>query len=70
MIALIEKYFIVLAVPEEKRFLSRLHITHSYMVHSVLLKEEVEPPVCIPCDELLAVEHVFVCVFFFFFFLI
>ena len=69
MIALIEKYFIVLAVPEEKRFLSRLHITHSSMVHSVLLKEEVEPPVCIPCDELLAVEQVFV-LFFSSFFLI
>ena len=36
--------------------ISRLHIGHSYVTHSFLLKGE-EPPVGIPCDELLTIEH-------------
>jgi ribonuclease HI len=40
----------------EETIISRLHIGHSYMTHSFLLKGE-EPPVCIPCDELLTIEH-------------
>ena len=34
-----------------------LHIGHSFIIHSFLLKGE-EPPVCIGCDELLTIEHI------------
>ena len=36
--------------------MARLHIGHSFITHSFLLKGE-EPPMCIGCDELLTVEH-------------
>ena len=36
---------------------SQLHIGHSYVTHSFLLKRE-EPPMCIACDERQTVEHV------------
>ena len=37
--------------------ISSLHIGHSYITHSFLLKGE-EPPVCITCDKRLTVEHI------------
>ena len=40
----------------EEMVLSRLHIGHSYMTHSFLLKEE-DPPFWIWCNELLSLEH-------------
>lgn len=40
----------------EETVISRLHIGHSYVTQSFLLKGE-EPPVSIPCDELLTIEH-------------
>ena len=51
--------FLVPVLTEEKRLLSldyTLH-GHSYMTHSFLLKGE-GPPVCIPSDESLTVEHI------------
>ena len=36
--------------------LSGLHISHSFMTHSFLLKGEYSP-FCIPCNELLSLEH-------------
>ena len=42
----------------EESVLSRLHIGHSYLTHSFLLKEEEEKPVCIGCDENLTIEHI------------
>ena len=34
-----------------------LHIGHSFLTHSFLLKGE-EPPVCIGCDKRLTLEHI------------
>ena len=43
---------------KEESVLTRLHIGHSYLTHSFLLKEEEEKPVCIGCDENLTIEHI------------
>ena len=37
--------------------MARLHIGHSFLTHSFLLKGE-EPPVCIGCDKRLTLEHI------------
>ena len=37
--------------------MARLHIGHSFITHSFLLKGE-EPPVCIGCDKRLTIEHI------------
>ena len=37
--------------------MARLHIGHSFITHSFLLKGE-EPPVCIRCDKRLTIEHI------------
>ena len=43
---------------KEESVLTRLHIGHSYLHHSFLLKEEEEKPVCIGCYEILTIEHI------------
>ena len=40
----------------EETVVSSLHIDHSYMTHSFLLKGE-DPPFCIPRNDLLSLEH-------------
>ena len=42
---------------KEEAVIARLHIGHSFITHSFLLKGE-EPPVCIGCDEVLTIEHI------------
>ena len=42
---------------EEETVMARLHIGHSFITHSFLLKGE-EPPMCIGCDEVLTTEHI------------
>ena len=42
---------------KEETVMTRLHIGHSFITHSFLLKGE-EPPVCIGCDKRLTVEHI------------
>ena len=37
--------------------MARLHIGHSFITHSFLLKGE-EPPMCIACDKRLTIEHI------------
>ena len=37
--------------------MARLHIGHSFITHSFLLKGE-EPPVCIGCDQHLTIEYI------------
>ena len=37
--------------------MAQLHIGHSFITHSFLLKGE-EPPVCIGCDKSLTIEHI------------
>ena len=39
--------------------MARLHIGHSFITHSFLVKGE-EPPVCIGCDQHLTIEHILV----------
>ena len=40
----------------EETVLARLHIGHTYLTHSYLLKRE-DPPFCFACDEIFTVEH-------------
>ena len=42
---------------KEETVMARLHIGHSFLTHSFLLKGE-EPPVCIGCDKRLTLEHI------------
>ena len=42
---------------KEEAVIARLHIGHSFITHSFLLKGE-EPPICIGCDELLTIKHI------------
>ena len=37
--------------------MAHLHISHSFIINSFLLKGE-EPPMCIRCDKRLTVEHI------------
>ena len=37
--------------------MARLHIGHSFLTHSFLLKGG-EPPMCIGCDKRLTIEHI------------
>ena len=41
----------------EETVISRLHISHSYMTPTTLLKGD-EPSLCIPCDDLLTIEYI------------
>ena len=41
---------------KEETVMAQLHISHSFLTHSFLLKGE-EPPVCIGCDKCLTIEH-------------
>ena len=42
---------------KEENVMARLHIGHSFLTHSFLLKGEV-PPVCVGCDKRLTLEHI------------
>ena len=42
---------------KEETVMAQLHIGHSFLPHSFLLKVE-EPPVCIGCDKRLTIEHI------------
>ena len=39
--------------------LNKLHIGHSYLTHSFLLKKE-EPPVCVACNTIITVRHILI----------
>ena len=41
---------------QEQTLYNRLRIGHTYLTHSYLLKDE-DPPIYIPCNSLLTVEH-------------
>ena len=41
----------------EETVIAGLHIGHSHITQSILLKGE-EPPMCFACDERLTVEHI------------
>ena len=42
---------------KEETVIARLHMGHSFITHSFLLKGE-EPPMCIGCDELLTIKRI------------
>ena len=42
---------------KEETVIAQLHIGHSFITHSFLLKGE-ELPMCIDCDELLTIKHI------------
>ena len=42
---------------KEEPVMARLHIAHSFLTHSFLLKGE-ELPMCIGCDKHLTIEHI------------
>ena len=42
---------------KEETVMARLHIGHSFLTHSFLLKGE-ELPMCIGCDEHLTIEYI------------
>ena len=42
---------------KEETVMARLHIGHSFLTHSFLLKGE-EPPICIGCEKHLTIEHI------------
>lgn len=46
----------ILTNRKEQTFISRIHIGHSHLTHSFLLRDE-EPPWCYACDQLLTIYH-------------
>ena len=42
---------------KEETVMAQLHISHSFLTHSFLLKGE-EPPMCIGCDKCLTIEQI------------
>ena len=40
-------------------FLNRLHIGHSYLTHSFILRRE-EAPVCVACGAVITVKHILI----------
>ena len=39
--------------------MNRLHIGHSYLTHSFILRKE-EAPVCVACNVVLTVKHILI----------
>ena len=44
---------------KESTVLDRLHVGHSYLTHSFILRKE-EAPVCVACNVVLKVKHILV----------
>ena len=44
---------------KENTVLNRLHIGHSYLTHSFILRKE-EAPVCVACNVVLIVKHILI----------
>ena len=44
---------------KESTVLNRLHIGHSYLTHSFILRKK-EAPVCVACNVLLTVKHILI----------
>ena len=42
---------------KENTVLNRLHIGHSYLTHSFILRKE-EAPVCVACNAVITVKHI------------
>ena len=46
----------LLSFCKENTVLTRLHIGHSYLTHSFILRKE-EAPVCVACNTVLTIKH-------------
>ena len=46
---------------KENTDLNRLHIGHSYLTHSFILRKE-EAPICVACNVVLTVKHILIAV--------
>ena len=44
---------------KENTVLNRLHIGHSYLTHSFILRKE-EAPVCVACNVVLTIKHILI----------
>ena len=44
---------------KENTVLNRLHIGHSYLTQSFILRKE-QPPVCVACNVVLSVKHILI----------
>ena len=44
---------------KENIVLNRLHIGHSYLTHSFILRKE-EAPVCVACNTVITVKHILI----------
>ena len=44
---------------KENTLLNRLHIGHSYLTHSFILRKE-EVPVCVACNAVITVKHILI----------
>ena len=44
---------------KENTVLNRLHIGHSYLAHSFVLRKE-EAPVCVACNAVITVKHILI----------
>ena len=44
---------------KENTVLDRLHIGHSYLTHSFILRKE-EAPVCVACNAVITVKHILI----------
>ena len=44
---------------KEDTVLNRLHIGHSYLTHSFILRKE-EAPVCVACNAVITVKHILI----------
>ena len=42
-----------------RKDLNRLHIGHSYLTHSFILRKE-EAPVCVACNAVITVKHILI----------
>ena len=56
---LLDKLLSFSKTKEEETVLSRLHIGHSYLKHSFLLKNE-EPSFCVACNTIITVKHILI----------
>ena len=46
-------------IRKENTVLNRLHIDHSYLTHSFILRKE-EAPVCVACNTVITVKHILI----------
>ena len=52
-------FFFFLVTQGKKTVLNRLHVGHSYLTHSFILRKE-EAPVCVACKTVLTIKHILI----------